>query len=170
MHRLGAAHGIPLWPPHNLVSRFGDCQSPSLAQSLNSTWSDPSEKKPIQLLSVGRIEPASLIRETFLDITEFTISQAIDYRELWVRSRSEDIHIVLLHNSLCSFELEEAARLARSRWPKAKILIIRSGELLIDRALSDERLHPPVTPAVLLDRISNLATFFNERGHFGGDC
>jgi hypothetical protein len=110
-----------------------------------------------------------LARETFLDMPDFAISIAIDYRELWIRSKEGAIQIVLLHNSLCSFELEQAARLARGRWPNARILIIRSGELYIDRALYDDRLLPPVTPVVLLERISKQATSLNERGHFGGD-
>jgi hypothetical protein len=166
MHRLGAAHGMPssnLWPPHDVTSRPGE------SKSQNPTWNDLSTKKPIEVLSVGRIKPASLVRETFLDMPDFAISIAIDYRELWIRSKEGAIQIVLLHNSLCSFELEEAARLARGRWPSAKILIIRSGELLIDRALYDDRLLPPVTPAVLLERISKQATSLNERGHFGGN-
>jgi hypothetical protein len=166
MHRLGAAHAMPssnLWPPHDVTSRPGE------SKSQNPTRNDISSKNPIQLLSVGRIEPASLVRETFLDMPDFAVSIAIDYRELWIRSKEGAIQIVLLHNSLCSFELEEAARLARGRWPSAKILIIRSGELLIDRALYDDRLLPPVTPAVLLERISKQATSLNERGHFGGN-
>ncbi len=100
---------------------------------------------------------------------DFAVSIAIDYRELWIRSKEGAIQIVLLHNSLCSFELEEAARLVRGRWPSAKILIIRSGELLIDRALYDDRLLPPVTSAVLLERISKQATSLSERGRSGGD-
>ena len=116
--------------------------------SQNPIWNDLSTKKRIQLLSVGRIEPASLVRETFVDMPDFDVSIAIDYRELWTCSKEGAIQIVLRHNSLCSFELEQAARLVRDRWPNAKILIIRSGELLIDRALYDGRLLPPVTPAV----------------------
>jgi hypothetical protein len=86
MHPLGALHGMPSsnrWPPHDVTSGPGE------SESQNPTWNDLSTKKPIQVLSVGRIEPVSLVRETFVDMPDFAISIAIDYRELWIRSGRE---------------------------------------------------------------------------------
>ena len=149
MHPLSAPHGTSSpggWPPSHLS------HSPEIL-----AWNQVSTKNPIHLLSVGRIEPGSLIRDAILDRSDFVISFAKDYRELWIASKEEEVHIVLIHNSLCSFELEEAARLVRRRWPKAQILIIRSGEVALEDVLYDDRLPPPVTPTALLATLSKLS-------------
>lgn len=119
----------------------------------------------IHLLSVGRIEPPTLIHSVMLDLPDFAISMTRDYRELWITSQREPIEIALLHNTLCSFELAEAAPLIRSRWPRARILVIRSGEMPLDRTLYDDRLHPPVAPEILIDRLSRLGHELREGGH-----
>ncbi len=130
----------------------------------------PSTPEPIYLLSVGRIEPATHIRKALLDLSDVGISIVTDYRELWMMTTTRQaMQIVLLNNSLCSFELEEAARLIRIRWPKAKVLIIRSGELSLDHGLYDERLHTPVTTEVLVEQISRLANLLHEEEYGCGN-
>ncbi len=128
-----------------------------------------STKRPIQLLSVGRIDATHLSSAALCNEPNFAISVARDYRELWLQSKEETIEIALLHNSLCSFELEEAARLVRCRWPKAKILIIRFGEVHIDRAVYDDCLQPSVNSEGLIQRIFSLARSLNEGRHTRGD-
>lgn len=97
------------------------------------------------------------------------VSFAKDYRELWISSKYEPVHVVLLHNSLCSFELEEAARPVRGRWPTAKILIIRSGEVSLDDALYDDRLVPPVAPKILFAKLSRILAASTEGDSRNGD-
>jgi hypothetical protein len=121
-----------------------------------------------QVLFVGRIEPR-LVREAFLDSAHIAVSFADDYRELWVASKEQAVHAVVIQNSLCSFELAEAARLVRARWPGAKILIIRSGEMPLDRGLYDVHLHPPVGGQRLLEHISDLVNSSDEGGHDSGN-
>ena len=153
----------------NLSSPIG--VPPQLEESTSQTFAlnRISTKTPIQLLSVGRIEP-TLISNALRDEPDFLVSSVKDHRELWLQSRENCIEIVLLHNSLCSFELEQAARLVRSRWPKARILIIRSDDVHIDRAVYDDCLRPWVNSEVLVQRILQLAQPLNEGRHSCGDC
>ncbi|UWZ85033.1 hypothetical protein [Occallatibacter riparius] len=108
------------------------------------------------VLSVGRLEHEAILREAPGDLSQFTISHASDYRELWSLSKGSQYQAVVFHNSLCSFELEEAARLVRSRWPAAKIVIIRSGEISLDDPLYDYRLAPHTNPSTLISVLSEL--------------
>ena len=140
----------------NLPARLRVPLRPSKRKYQNSESENVSTKEPIHLLSVGRIEPTPLAGNALSDESNFAISTAIDYRELWLQSTEESIDIALLHNSLCSFQLEQAARLVRCRWPMAKILIIRSGEVGIDRAVFDDCLPPSINSEVLLQRVFNL--------------
>jgi hypothetical protein len=151
----------------NLSSPIGVQPQPD--ECTSQTLNRISTKSPIQLLSVGRIEP-TLISNALRDEPDFMVSVVKDYRELWLQSREDSIEIALLHNSLCSFELEQSARLVRSRWPKAQILIIRSDKLHIDRDIYDECLLPSVNSEVLVQRIFNLAQSLNEGRHPCGDC
>ena len=157
MHPLGTPPGTPsLGAPAHLTSRLGDFSSQI------STWDEVSIKAPIHVLSVGRIEPGTLIRDAHLDSPIFRVSFVHDYRELWISSKQYAVHAVVMHNSLCSFELAEAARLVRNRWPKAKILMIRSGEVTLEPPLYDHRLVPPVNPKLLISMLLNLANTSNE--------
>jgi hypothetical protein len=165
MHPLDARHVLTSssgWSQRPVASRPGDSKSRFPARSNFST------KGPIHLLSVRRVEPGTLIRDALLDVPDFTVSFARDYRELWI-SKQEPVNLVLIHNSLCSFELEEAARLARGRWPKAKILIIRSGEVHLEDPLYDHRLPPPVTPKTLINAVSKLVETLKEGAIANGD-
>ena len=69
--------------------------------------------------------------------------------ELFLLARTE-----LARHGLGCFELEEAARLVRRRWPSARILLIRSGEKALEDPLYDLRLRPPVEPNTLMAILS----------------
>jgi hypothetical protein len=129
-----------------------------------------SENKSICLLSVGRMDPALLAISRLRNDASFIISVAKDYRDLWLRSGEESVEIALLHNSLCSFELEQAARLIRRRWPKAKILILRSGRILITRVVYDEWLSPSISSEALLKRVFKSVKPSREGRSARGDC
>jgi hypothetical protein len=95
-----------------------------------------------------------LIRQPLDEPPDFCFSHANDYRELWCLSRGGTYDAVIFHNSLSCFELEESARLVRRRWPSARVLLIRSGEIMLEDALYDQRLRPPVDPNTLLSVLS----------------
>lgn len=115
-----------------------------------------SRRFTFQVLSVGRLENQAIMREALTEWSNFQFSHASDYRELWSLSRERHVDAAVFHNSLCSFELEEAARLVRSRWPKAKILIVRSGEVTLEDPLYDHRVSPPIDPRTLISVLSEL--------------
>lgn len=118
---------------------------------------------PARVLSVGRLNEDVLIREP--RDPRFCFSHANDYLELWSLSRGHTYDAVILHNSLGCFELEEAARLVRRRWPSAMILLIRSGEITLEDPLYDQRLRPPVDPATLLSVLSGQTRHLTSEEH-----
>lgn len=134
-----------------------------------SRWDELSPRPLIRVLSIGRLEPDRFTREEFLASPNMAVSFVNDYRELWVSSKQHAVHAVVIQNSLCSFELAEAARLVRARWPEARILIVRSGEMLLDRSLYDMHLHPPVKGRALIEHIFELVDPFDEGGHGSGN-
>ena len=162
MHPIGTPRGTPSSSVSaHLSSRHEDLRSPI------SPWTELSTKAPIQVLSVGRIDTDRLICDALLDSLDFRISFVHYYRDLWISSKQHVVNAVVMHNTLCSFELAEAARLVRIRWPSAKILIIRSGEVSLDRALYDQRLHPPVEKEFLVEQIRKLTDSLREGGNSG---
>jgi hypothetical protein len=163
MHPTAVPRGTPSpGAPAHLTSRQEDLRLPV------RSWDERSTKRTIHVLSVGRIETDRLMCDALLDSPDFCISFVHDYRDLWICSTQHVVDAVVMHNTLCSFELAEATRLVRSRWPNAKILIIRSGEVSIDRALYDQRLHPPVKQQVLVQQI-RLLTDSRREGENSGN-
>jgi hypothetical protein len=118
---------------------------------------------PVRVLSVGRMDEDVLIREPLDRSPGFCFSHANDYLELWGLSRGHAYDAVIFHNSLRCFELEEAARLVRLRWPLARILLIRSGEITLEDPLYDQRLRPPVDPHTLMSILSGQTRIINEK-------
>jgi hypothetical protein len=79
-----------------------------------------------------------------------------DCRELWVIPKQEAIQLAILHDTLSSFELDEAARLIRRHWPSVGILLIGTGEDSLDNALYDDRVSSGASLEVLLTAIDHL--------------
>jgi hypothetical protein len=98
-----------------------------------------------------------MVHDALLDGPNSRLSIAPDYRMLWVIPKQESIQVVILHNTLSLFELDDASRFIRRRWPHARILVLRRGEGFLDDALYDDRLAPTVVPEVLLTAIERLA-------------
>jgi hypothetical protein len=98
-----------------------------------------------------------MVHDALLDGPNCRLSIAPDYRELWAIPKQESIQVVILHNTLSPFELEDASRFIRRRWAQARILVVRRGEGFLDDALYDDRLAPTVVPEVLLTAIERLA-------------
>ncbi|UWZ86008.1 hypothetical protein [Occallatibacter riparius] len=117
---------------------------------------------PARVLSVGRMDEDVLIRLPLDESAGFCFSHANDYLELWGLSRGHTYDAVIFQNSLSCFELEEAARLVRRRWPSAGILLIRSGEITLTDPFYDRRLKPPVDRNTLLSVLSELTRLTTE--------
>lgn len=110
----------------------------------------------IHVLSVGPVDRGSMVHDVLLQVPNFRLSIATDYRELWVIPKQGAIHLVILHNTLSTFELEESCRFIRQQWPHVRILVVRRGEGFLDDELYDDRVEPTVTPEILLTAIERL--------------
>ena len=119
----------------------------------------------IHLLSVGSLDRSFRLHDALLEAPCCHLSVAwnsvelrmiADYRELWVIPRHEAIQLAILHHTLSSFELDEAARLIRRQWASARILLISTGEDFLDNALYDHRIAPGASPEVLITAIDRL--------------
>jgi hypothetical protein len=113
--------------------------------------------KTIHVLFVGPVDFGGLVHDALLGGPNSRLSIAPDCRELWVIPKKESIQVVILHDTLSSFELEDASRFIRRRWPHARILVLRRGEGFLDDALYDDRLAPTVVPEVLRAAIERFA-------------
>ncbi len=116
-----------------------------------ATW-----PKNTHVLSVGQVDDSFLVHDAMLGVPNSRLSIATDCRELWVIPKQELIHLVILHNSLSLFELEESCRFIRQQWPQAKILVVRWGVGFLYDGLYDDRVGPTVTAEVLLTTIERL--------------
>lgn len=116
----------------------------------------------IHVLSVGPMDRGSTVHDALLDEPNFHLTIATDCHKLWVIPRQESLQVVILHNTFSSFELEDASRFIRHRWPHARILVVASGESTLDDALYDDRVAPTVTPRGLLTTIERLLGGWHE--------
>jgi hypothetical protein len=110
----------------------------------------------LHFLSVGPVAACNMVRDALLQLRNCRLTIATDYRELWVIPAQDNIDVAILHQTLLPFELEEASRLIRRRWPGAKTLVIRSGTEFLEDALYDDRLLPDSVPESLLCAIEKV--------------
>ena len=118
--------------------------------SQNVSSDGTADRAALRVLSVGRMDEVVLAREAFNRSARFSLTHASDYRELWNLSKRNEYDAVVLHDTLSSFELEGAARLVRRRWPAARIVLLRGGEITLEDALYDQRVRPPVELTTLM--------------------
>src|ERR1017187_4708004 len=93
--------------------------------NLNQT--DVRRAETIHILCVGPVDRSYMVHDVLLEVPNSQLSIVTDYRELWVIPKQGAIHLVILHNTLSLFELEEACRFIRQQWPHARILVVRRG-------------------------------------------
>ncbi len=115
------------------------------------------------VLSVGPIPFCNSVRDTLLESRNARLFVARDSGELWVIPQREVIHLAILHNAPCGFDLEDACRFIRRQWPVARILLVCGNCELPDDALYDDRLTPSVTPDSLLAAIERIAGRYFEK-------
>lgn len=112
--------------------------------------------KTIHVLSVGSVAHGNMIHDVLLELPNFRLFIAIDYPGLWAIPSKEPIHVVVLHNTFSSSELEDCCRFIRQRWPHAGILLVHRGESSLEDVLYDDRVVPNVAPEILLSTIQRL--------------
>lgn len=125
---------------------------------------EPQNKTRIHILFVGPMDCGTLVHDALLELPDLHISIAADYRELWAISQQELPHLAILNSTLSIFDLDDASRFIRQRWPHAQILVLRTGEGFLDDALYDERIEPDASPNILLAVIEALAEKQRDRG------
>ncbi len=112
----------------------------------------------MHILCVGPVDHSYMVHDVLLKVPDSRLSVATDYRELWAIPKRETIHVVILHDTLSTFELEKVCRFTREQWPSAGILVVREGEGFLDDELYDDRVMPTVTPEVLLAAIERITS------------
>lgn len=117
----------------------------------------PSESEAIEVLAVGNCTVDDRTYHSLRATRSFRLCETSDLRTLWLIPKEQSIHVIVLHSTLSPEQLSEAARLARQRWPLARILVIRAGEEFLEDALYDDRVSPAVTPDTLIATIELLA-------------
>jgi hypothetical protein len=117
----------------------------------------------IHVLSIGPIDFGTMVHDVLRVGLKSSLSIAPDCRDLWVTPKQESIQVAILHHTLSLFELEDACRFIRQRWPYARILVLRQGEGFLDDGLYDERVAPDATPADLLMAIERLTREWRAR-------
>jgi hypothetical protein len=108
------------------------------------------------VLSIGAAATPSLIYESYLQDRGYAIAALSRHEDLFNTEMREGCEVAVLHQSLSSDELIEAAHFIRRRWPAARILIVRSEEWWIEDALYDDRVVPGAKPELLLSAIERL--------------
>jgi hypothetical protein len=124
---------------------------------------DGRRAETIHVLSVGPLDRSFIVHDAMLMMPDSRLSIATDYRELWEIPKQQAIHVVILHETLTLFELDEACRFIRQQWPCARVLAVRVGEVFLDDELYDDRVAPTVEADVLLTTIERLAIGRHER-------
>ena len=111
--------------------------------------------KTIHVLFVGPVAHGNMIHDVLLELPDFRLFIATDYPGLWAIPREEPIHVVVLHNTFSSSELEDSCRFIRRRCPHAGILLVHRGESSLEDALYDDCVVPNVAPDILLSTIQS---------------
>jgi hypothetical protein len=120
--------------------------------------------RAIHVLSVGSLDLGSMVHDALLEGPGFQVSIAMGYLDLCAMHEHGDFQLAILHNTLESFELEDACRFIRHRWPRARILVVRAGEDFLEDALYDDRVIPPVVREILIATFKQLTATWSREG------
>lgn len=139
----------------NMLSEVTTFANNNAIRSMN--WRQNQIAAAIHVLSVGPVDRGCMVHDALLNRTNFHLSIATDYRELWRMPAQEPVQVAILHNTLSAFEAEAACRLIRRRWLGAKILVVSAVERKLEDALYDDRVTPSASFKVLLATIERLS-------------
>ena len=127
------------------------------ATNVASTESENGDADAIEILAVGAGAWGRPVHDALRSKRSLRLCSTDDPRTLWLMPTQQTIHVIVLNFSLSAYELEEVGRLARHRWPGAKILVVRAGEDFMEDALYDDRISPTADPGMLIASIERLA-------------
>jgi len=128
-------------------------------------WIQLPVPKRIHVLSVCPMDRGKIVHDPLLEEPNSWLSAArnqweltviSDFLELYAIPGHEDFQAAILHSTLSSFELDDAGRFIRHRWPRARILVVYAGEDFLEDALYDDRVTPNVAPEILLSTIERM--------------
>lgn len=114
------------------------------------------------IVSIGSLDDGCLVHDAIIGRSDFRLSIATDYPELWTIPEKEVVDFAILHNSLSSIGLDDSCRFIRRHWPLARILVLRNGQDFLEDALFDSCIEPNIDPIILLAVIEQLHA---ERRH-----
>jgi len=156
-HRASLRYGKRSWPRGGRMKSL--CNLAKGADE-NAIWSLGKRRirmeTAIHVLYVGPVDRCGKIYDALLDGPRFRLTITTDYRELWEIPRHESPQVVILHNTLSTFELEFVSLFIRQRWPRAKFLVVCSEKSFLDDPLYDECVQPAVAPEILHSTIDRL--------------
>jgi hypothetical protein len=111
---------------------------------------------PLRVLFVGPEHLRDAIHNALAEGLRSRIFATRDCQELWLLPVEEPFRLAILHHALSALDLEGSSRVIRRRWPRARILVIRSGRNVLDDALYDELLAAPVAAGALLQIVRQM--------------
>lgn len=117
----------------------------------------------LRVLSVGSVDRGNIIHDALIEGPGFHLSIATDYWDLRAIPEQDDFQVAVLHNTLDLFELDDACRYIRHRWPHARILVIRADGGCLDDPLYDDRVAPAVAREALLTKIEQMSATPQDR-------
>jgi hypothetical protein len=121
-----------------------------------SSFRNLPSRNRIHILSVGSLDHGNLVYDALIGRSDFRLSIATDYPELWAMPKQEVIDVAILHDSLSLIGLDDACRFIRRHWPLARILVLRNGQDFLEDALFDSCMEPNTDPIMLLAVIEQL--------------
>ena len=140
------------------------------AKSIDEPANRSQHKKSIQIeapicvLSVGSLERGSMVHDALLEASEFRLSIATDYWGMQATPEQDDFHVAVLHDTLDPFELDDACRFIRHRWPHARILVVRADGCFLEDPLYDDRVVPAVDREALFSKIEQMSATWHDGG------
>jgi len=132
-----------------------DHRSTSVIEDLHQ--SNSLSAIPVHVLSVGSVDCGSAVHDALLDGPHCRLTITTDLRALWMTPKQESVHMVILHHTLSSSELEDARWFVHEWWPQAIVMVIRSDAGLLHVASCDEDAIRSEIPEILLRTIELLA-------------
>lgn len=117
----------------------------------------PRMPKPAaRALFVGPEHRSDPIRDALRAQLGSRVFATHDWSELWLLSTQEPFCLAVLHHTLSDFDLEAATRIVRQRWPKARILLVRTKVEFLDDRLYDHRIAPSLFTGALHKTVQQL--------------
>jgi hypothetical protein len=114
-------------------------------------------KSVVHVLSICSVAPSDVSCDECFELRGFALAFADGHRDLLQTVLDDECEVAVFQEALSQKELLQVAHFIRSRWPAARILIIRQEQWWLDDALYDDRVVPDANPELLLSAAKRLA-------------